>query len=81
MQRLIVEKAHERSVGKELRDAVLICLFAAAAVTSACHRNEPAKGPMEKAGESVDNAASKTKDTVKGAVDGAKDGAKDDDHK
>jgi len=79
--KLITTKPHERPFAKEIRDAILICLFSAAAITSACHRDQPSKGPMERAGESVDNAASKTKNTVKGAVDGAKSGAHDDDHK
>jgi hypothetical protein len=35
------------------------------------------KGPMEKAGESVDNAAKKTADATKDAAEKTKDAAKD----
>ena len=39
----------------------LFALFSIALATSAC----PEKGPMEKAGEKVDDAVDKTKDAVK----------------
>jgi predicted small lipoprotein YifL len=40
---------------------ILFALFSIALATSAC----PEKGPMEKAGEKVDDAVDKTKDAVK----------------
>lgn len=47
---------------KILRNLMLVfALSAVALATSAC----PDKGPMEKAGEKVDDAVDKTKDAVK----------------
>lgn len=77
----LVPKTHERTFGHELRDAMVICLLAIAALTTACHRDRDARGPGEKAGAAVDHAAEKTKDVVKGGVDGVKNGAKKDDDK
>jgi hypothetical protein len=74
-------KTHERTFGHELRDAMVICLLAAAALTSACHHSQDGRGPGERAGAAVDHAAEKTKDVVKGGVDGVKSGAKKDDAK
>lgn len=48
--------------------AMLFLTFAA----SACHRDTPAEGPAERAGEKVDNAAKDTKDNVKDARDSVK---------
>jgi hypothetical protein len=47
--------------------------------TAACHRNHarPAEGPMQRAGEHVDNAAEKTKEAAKDAAHDTKEGAKD----
>jgi hypothetical protein len=47
--------------------------------TAACHRNhaKPAEGPMQRAGEHVDNAAEKTKDAAKDVAHDTKEGAKD----
>jgi hypothetical protein len=47
---------------KIIRNVIfLFALFSIALATSAC----PEKGPMEKAGEKVDDAVDKTKDAVK----------------
>ncbi|MEO9234190.1 MAG: hypothetical protein ABI421_12710 [Polyangiaceae bacterium] len=77
----LLPKTHEPTFGHELRDAIVICLLATAALTSACHHDQDARGPAEKAGAAVDHAAEKTKDTVKGGVEGVKNGAKKDDDK
>jgi hypothetical protein len=47
--------------------------------TAACHRNHarPAEGPVQRAGEHVDNAAEKTKDAAKDVAHDTKEGAKD----
>lgn len=48
---------------KIIRNVILVlALVSIALVTSAC----PEKGPLEKAGEKVDNAIDKTKDGAKG---------------
>lgn len=47
---------------KIVRNLIFVfALFSIALATSAC----PEKGPMEKAGEKVDDAVDKTKDAVK----------------
>ena len=47
---------------KIIRNVIFVfALFSIALATSAC----PEKGPMEKAGEKVDDAVDKTKDAVK----------------
>jgi predicted small lipoprotein YifL len=47
---------------KIIRNLIFVlALFSIALATSAC----PEKGPMEKAGEKVDDAVDKTKDAVK----------------
>lgn len=47
---------------KSIRNVIFVfALFSIALATSAC----PEKGPMEKAGEKVDDAVDKTKDAVK----------------
>jgi hypothetical protein len=47
---------------KIIRNILFVfALFSVALATSAC----PEKGPMEKAGEKVDDAVDKTKDAVK----------------
>jgi hypothetical protein len=47
--------------------------------TAACHRHaaRPGEGPMQRAGEHVDNAAEKTKDAAKDVAHDTKEGAKD----
>jgi len=47
--------------------------------TAACHRNHarPAEGPMQRAGEHVDNAAHKTGEAAKDVAHDTKEGAKD----
>jgi hypothetical protein len=80
MNRLL-PKTHERTFGHELRDAMAICFVGVTLLLSACHRDQDARGPAQRAGAAVDHAAEKTKDAVKGGVEGVKNGVKkDDDH-
>jgi hypothetical protein len=78
----LVPQTHDHTLAHELRDALVICSIGVAALVSACHRDQDARGPGERAGAAVDHAAEKTKDAVKGGVDGVKKGVHkdDDDH-
>jgi hypothetical protein len=75
----LIPQTHDHTLAHELRDALVICLVGVAVLVSACHRDQDARGPGERAGAAVDRAADKTKDVVKGGVDGVKNGAHKDD--
>ena len=52
-----------------MRHSILLAAVMSALCALACHNDEPAKGPAERAGESVDHAAEKTKQGVKKATE------------
>lgn len=57
----------------------LLAIAAACAATSlACHKNSEGKGPIEAAGEKVDEGATKTKNAAENAGEGIKDGFESD---
>jgi hypothetical protein len=43
--------------------------FVALVLASACHRNQQAEGPLERAGKHLDNAGEKTGKALKGAAE------------
>lgn len=47
---------------------LLATTFVTLAILAACHRDRDAAGPMERAGQGVDNAADKTGTALKGAA-------------
>ena len=63
-----------------MKTSFLLLGAAVALITAvACHKDtdRPAEGPMERAGKSVDNGASKVKEETKEAAEKAGDDAKD----
>jgi hypothetical protein len=52
-----------------MRNSILLASLVSGLSLLGCHHDEPAKGPAEKAGESVDNAAEKTKEGVEKATE------------
>lgn len=60
----------------KLRIVTLTAILALAGLC-ACKSSKPADGPAESAGESIDNAAKKTKDTVKKGANEAADAVED----
>jgi hypothetical protein len=46
----------------------LIGLFVTLVLVSGCHRDQDARGPMERAGQGLDTAADKTGTALKGAT-------------
>ena len=57
---------------------LLAIAFVSAATSLACHKNSEGKGPMEAAGEKVDEGAHKTKEATENAGEGVKDAFKGD---
>jgi hypothetical protein len=47
----------------------LVLSFVALLLTGACHRNQQAEGPLERAGKHLDNAGEKTGRALKGAAE------------
>ena len=60
---------------KTMHFTVIAAGLALAAATG-CKKDKPAQGPMERAGQAVDNAARDTKNAVKDGAENAGDAAK-----
>ncbi len=54
-----------------LKTGMFVCILGASALMVGCEQ----KGPAEKVGESIDNAAEEAKDAAKDAADAVKDAA------
>jgi uncharacterized protein YjbJ (UPF0337 family) len=52
-----------------MRYPIILASVLSAMPMLACHHDEPAKGPAEKAGESIDNAAEKTEEGAEKATE------------